>query len=123
MIEPRIDHVSIHVADLEEGLEFYHALFGFEVLQRSEEQRQAFVGRGEVVLSLVENKRFDYSRHTVGHIAFPCSQFDFPGIVERIQLAGAPIVRGPEPQREGETIWFRDPSGNIIEVCYPSIRF
>lgn len=31
------------------------------------------------------------------------------------------IVAGLKPQRDGETILFRDPSGNILEVCYPSL--
>lgn len=123
MIEPRIDHVSVDVADLSESIEFYRAMFGFEVLKRREDGLQAFVGRGEIVLGLLENPDLDYSRSTVGHIAFPCSRFDFPQMVDRIKASGAPIVRGPEPQREGETVWFRDPSGNIIEICYPPLRF
>jgi len=30
-------------------------------------------------------------------------------------------VSGPKAQRGGKTILFRDPSGNILEVFYPSI--
>jgi hypothetical protein len=31
------------------------------------------------------------------------------------------VVSGPKPQRGGESILFRDPSGNILEVCYPAL--
>lgn len=56
----------------------------------------------------------------MAHIAFSCSKADFPAIVARVKELGAPVVSGPKPQQEGETILFRDPSGNIFEVCYPA---
>jgi catechol 2,3-dioxygenase-like lactoylglutathione lyase family enzyme len=59
--------------------------------------------------------------HTMAHIAFPCAKADFAGVVARVKELAAPIVSGPKVQRDGETILFRDPSGNIFEVCYPAL--
>ena len=59
---------------------------------------------------------------TMGHIAFPCEVAEFPAVVARIKGLGAELVSGPKPQRGGETLFFRDPTGNIFEVCYPALR-
>jgi catechol 2,3-dioxygenase-like lactoylglutathione lyase family enzyme len=97
-------------------------MFGFELIQRWEQPRQAFVGRGEVVLGLIEQKDYDFRHMTMAHIAFPCEAAEFPAVVARVEELGAEIVSGPKPQRGGETILFRDPSGNIFEICHPALR-
>jgi catechol 2,3-dioxygenase-like lactoylglutathione lyase family enzyme len=122
MIEPRFDHVGLNVADLDSSIAFLKAMFGFELIQKWDSPRQAFVGKGTVVLGVIEKKDYDFTPQTMAHIAFPCYKEDFPAVVAQIKQMGAPIVSGPKPQRDGETILFRDPSGNIFEVCYPSLK-
>lgn len=119
MIEYRVDHVGLNVDDLDETIAFLQEMFGFEVLQRWDSPRQAFVGKGAVVLGIMENGEYDFARHTLAHIAFPCREEDFAAVVAKVLALGAPVVAGPKPQRDGETVLFRDPSGNIFEVCYP----
>ncbi len=121
MIEYRFDHVGLNVADLDAEIAFLHEMFGFGVIQRWDSPRQAFIGKGAVVLGVMENRSYDFARQTMAHIAFPCCQVDFAAIVARVKALGAPVVAGPKPQRGGETILFRDPAGNIFEVCYPEM--
>ncbi len=64
---------------------------------------------------------YDYSAYTMAHIAFSCGKGDF-AVVAKVKSLELEIVSGPKSQRGGETILFRDPSGNILEVCYPSIK-
>jgi catechol 2,3-dioxygenase-like lactoylglutathione lyase family enzyme len=122
MIEPRFDHVGLNVADLDASIAFLKAMFAFEVIQKWDSPRQAFVGKGTVVLGVMEKKDYDFTPQTMAHIAFPCHKEEFPAVVALVRQMGAPIVSGPKPQRDGETILFRDPSGNIFEVCYPSMK-
>ncbi len=122
MIEPQFDHVGINVADLDASIAFLKAMFDFDVIQKWDSPRQAFVGKGSVVLGVLEKKDYDFTLHTMAHIAFPCRKEEFSSVVAQIRRMGAPIVSGPKPQRDGETILFRDPSGNIFEVCYPSLK-
>lgn len=122
VIETRFDHVGLNAADLVTSIAFLHDMFGFDVIQRWDDPRQAFVGKGSVVLGMIEKKDCDFSRHAKAHIAFSCSQSTFPLVVAKVKDLGAEIVSGPKTQRDGETILFRDPSGNIFEVCYPSFR-
>jgi catechol 2,3-dioxygenase-like lactoylglutathione lyase family enzyme len=121
-MEPHFDHVGLNVRDLDEAIRFCRDMFGFELIQRWDQPRQAFVGRGAVVLGLIEQPDYDFRRMTMAHIAFPCEAAAFPAILARVRELGAGIVSGPKPQRGGETILFRDPSGNIFEVCYPAVR-
>ena len=121
MIKSRFDHVGLNVIDLDVSIAFLTAMFGFELIQRWEEPRQAFVGGGSVVLGLIEKKDYDFTRHTMAHIAFPCRREEFAAIVAQVQQMSATIVSGPKPQRDGETILFHDPSGNNFEVCYPPV--
>lgn len=121
MIENRFDHVGLNVKDLDETIAFLKAMFGFDIIQRWDAPKQAFVGKGAVVLGVMEKKDFDFTQHTMAHIAFPCSKCDFADVVAKVMELAAPIVSGPKVQRDGETILFRDPSGNIFEVCYPAL--
>lgn len=120
-IKSQIDHIGLNVQNLAQSLAFYQSLFGFTVIAQWDNPKQAFVGTGDTVLGLIEIPAYDYRAHTMAHIAFPCAAEDFPGVVDKIQGMGLEIVSGPKPQRGGETILFRDPSGNILEVCHPSI--
>ena len=122
MIKPQFDHVGLNVADLDASIAFLKAMFDFDVIQKWDSPRQAFVGKGSVVLGVLEKKDYDFTLQTMAHIAFPCRKEEFFSVVAQVQRMGAPIVSGPKPQRDGETILFRDPSGNIFEVCYPSLK-
>ncbi len=121
MIKPQIDHAGLNVLNLDKSIAFYQDLFGFALIEKWDEPKQAFVGADSTVLGLMEMPDYDYHAYTMAHLAFPCAAVDFPAIVAKIRAMELEIVSGPKAQRGGETILFRDPSGNILEVCYPSI--
>jgi len=121
MIESRIDHVGLNVTSLEESISFYAELFHFEVMENWTDPKQAFVGRGDVVPGLIEAPEYDFRAYTKAHIAFPCKPEAFADIVEVVRNLVLEVVSGPKPQRGGESILFRGPSGNILEVCYPAL--
>jgi len=102
----------------------YCDMFGFQIIERWDNPKQAFVGANDTVLGLMEAPGYDYGAYINAHLAFCCEEEAFPDVVAKVQGLGAEVEvdSGPRPQRGGETILFRDPSGNILEVCYPSIR-
>ena len=122
MIQKQFDHVGLNVTDLDKSIAFYQDMFGFAVIEKWDDLKQAFIGADSAVLGLMEVANYDYSIYTMAHIAFPCSKNDFADVVAKVKNLGLDIVSGPKSQRGGETILFRDPSGNILEVCYPSIN-
>ncbi|HQL09030.1 MAG TPA: VOC family protein, partial [Lentisphaeria bacterium] len=107
MIQNRFDHVGLNVQDLDATIAFLKAMFDFDVIQRWDHPKQAFVGKGTVVLGVMEQKDYDFAVHTMAHIAFPCAKADFARVVARVKELAAPIVSGPKVQRDGETILFR----------------
>lgn len=121
MIKKQLDHVGLNVTDLDESIAFYREMFGFPLIEKWDTPKQAFVGAESVVLGLMEMPDYDFRAYTMAHLAFPCGKSDFPTVMEKVKALGVEIVSGPKEQRGGETILFRDPSGNILEVCYPSI--
>ena len=121
MIESRIDHIGLNVQNLDESIEFYRSIFDFDVIEKWDNPRQAFVGKGNVVLGLMEAPDYDFCQYTKAHVAFPCKPGSFENVVVSVRDHKAEVVAGPKPQRGGETILFRDPSGNILEVCYPPV--
>ncbi len=121
MTRQRIDHVGLNVLDLDESIAFYRDMFGFRLLERWDNPRQAFVGADDSVLGLMEAPDYDYRAYTKAHLAFSCNGHEFPQIVAKVHRLCLEVLSGPKPQRAGETILFRDPSGNILEICYPSI--
>ncbi len=116
-----LDHIGLNVKNLEQSIDFYEGFFGFPVIAKWETPRQAFVGKDDVVLGLLESPGYDFTAQTMAHIAFSCDKQEFPRIVDRIRQQGLEIVSGPKEQRGGETVLFRDPSGNILEICHPAL--
>ena len=121
MIESRIDHIGLNALNLNKSIEFYRRLFGFDVIEKWDNPKQAFIGKGSIVLGLIESQDYDFSQYTKAHIAFPCKPDSFDSIVALLKKHNIKVVAGPMPQRGGKTILFCDPSGNILEVCYPSM--
>ena len=122
MNEPKIDHVALNVRDLDQSIAFYAEMFGFKLIRRWDAARQAFVGRQGIVLGLIEAPEFDFGAYTRAHLTFSCDEGAFPSFLEKVKELGLEIVAGPKGQRGGETVLFRDPSGNILEVCYPPLQ-
>ena len=119
----RLDHIAINAVDLDTELEFLNGFLGLSLLQKWTELKQAYVGfENGPVIGVIENKDYDGSVHTMAHLAFNVVKDDFVNWVEKIKKAKIDIVAGPKPQRGGETILFRTPSKNIIEICYPYVR-
>lgn len=117
----RFDHIGINVKELDGSISFYRNFFGFDLIEKWDSPKQAFVGKGEVVIGLLEAPEYDFTKYTMAHLAFPCTKDEFKGIVQKVRSFGLEVVSGPKGQRGGETILFRDLSGNILEVCYPSL--
>jgi catechol-2,3-dioxygenase len=53
--------------------------------------------------------------------AFRVRRETFPEVVERLKARGVPFegpVTHPEQGPLGESVYFKDPGGNFIEVCW-----
>lgn len=107
-----INHIALEVGDIDEALEFYGSLFGFELRGRHGE-RMAFLDAGDqfVALSAPRGQPPDDDRH-VGFVVD--DRAAFAASAEATGLALLP----------GRGTRFRDPWGNQIEVVqYDEVQF
>lgn len=105
------NHVAIEVGDLDEALDFYGALFDFEL--RSREPGMAFIDLGDQFLALQETP--DPS---------PSGGRHFGLVVEDKEAARAAILGSGIAIEPGPFLDFRDPWGNLVEIVgYANIQF
>jgi lactoylglutathione lyase len=117
----RIDHVAIHVADLDRSIKFYERHFGFKHYFQhaaSGGLQIAYLKLGDTVLEL--------THHTEGSMAgfhFCLETDSFAETVEALQRDGVKLLRAPhdtaarEPREKGwRRVVFAGPDGEQIEL-------
>jgi lactoylglutathione lyase len=117
----RIDHVALHVADLERSVAFYERHFGFKnYFEQSVPAgpRIAYLKLGDTVLELTHRSE---GAMTGFHFCLESDNFD--EAVSELQAAGVPLIRAPhataarEPREENwRRVVFRGPDGEQIEL-------
>lgn len=108
-----INHLVLEVGSLEDALEFYEALFDFEL--RGQTDSKAFLDMGDQFLVLAET---DVTGDTADDHRHFGLVVDDPTAVER-RLDDLAIE-----QRSPESLDFHDPWGNRIQiVAYEEIQF
>jgi len=119
----RIDHVALHVSDLERSIDFYEKRFGFKkyfqhAATGGSGQQIAYLKLGDTVLELTH--RSDGSM-TGFHFCLEAENLD--QAVGELQKKGVEMVRAPhdtaarEPREKGwRRVVFRGPDGEQIEL-------
>ncbi|HYU60947.1 MAG TPA: VOC family protein [Solirubrobacterales bacterium] len=106
-----INHVALEVGDLEAALEWYGAIFDFELRGRA--PGMAFLDMGDQFIALSEGREQppDTGRH-------------FGLVVDDLDAARAALQRAGAEILAGRGLDFRDPWGNHVQVVeYSRIQF
>src|SRR5579862_7521126 len=117
-----IDHLALHVADVEAAVAFYVDTFGF---QRFAEHSGAgghaiaYVKLGDTILELTTRP----GGEAMSGFHFCLLPDDFDAAFERLRERNLPVVSEPRPtapRRPDEEGWrravFRGPHGELIEI-------
>ncbi len=117
----RIDHVALHVENLERSVAFYEAHFGFRNYFQhavSGGPRIAYLKLGDTVLELTEHPEGAMSGF---HFCLETDSFD--NAVAKLQADGVRLVRAPhqtaarEPREQNwRRVVFVGPDGEQIEL-------
>jgi catechol 2,3-dioxygenase-like lactoylglutathione lyase family enzyme len=120
-----IDHVAITVADIDATTEFYARLFDVEVLRDHKPIVRALRLGGGVQLSIHQlgnGVELVAERPTPGS-ADICFRIAAPieAAVEHLVMHDVGIVDGPSRRtdnqgRPAQSVYFRDPDGNLVEL-------
>ena len=117
-----LDHLVLTVADMDATCAFYERVLGMEAVAFGDGRRALAFGAQKINL------------HQAGHEFEPKAKRPTPGsadlcfitptliheVVDSLQANGVDIVEGPSRKTGAlgpiESVYFRDPDGNLIEV-------
>jgi catechol 2,3-dioxygenase-like lactoylglutathione lyase family enzyme len=102
-----IDHVSIHVADLQRSVEFYQKMFGFTVVSQDQAQRIIRLGNTKVLVSINDGK----PAGTVDHFAIGIPRFNNDAARRYLTERGATPLQG-----DYAGLHVKDPDGVNVQI-------
>jgi catechol 2,3-dioxygenase-like lactoylglutathione lyase family enzyme len=117
----RFDHVVLTVRDLDATCDFYAHVLGMRVVT-SGPARALHFGRQKINLHLAGKELEPKALHPVpgsGDLCF-ITETPIQEVIGHLRASNVAIVEGPAPRTGAlgpmESVYFRDPDGNLIEV-------
>ena len=122
----RILETCLYVTDLDQADDFYQRVLGLKSFSRLD-QRHLFFRCGNQVLLLFKASETQKDSSEVpshgmsgqGHVAFSMTETDLEKWRTHLQECNVPIEREITWANGGKSIYFRDPSGNSLELVTP----
>lgn len=111
-----IDHVVLHVKDLERSKKFYIELLGMEVGHENSWQCFLRCGNQMVALFEVEDGERIYAGHEMNHMALRLKAGEYEKTKAVLEEAGVKVSgRRGDPH----CIYFTDPDGHRLQLLTP----
>jgi catechol 2,3-dioxygenase-like lactoylglutathione lyase family enzyme len=111
LVTPKgVDHVLLHVSDLEKGVQFYRILYGKEAIRQKSPDRIWFQ-IGDTRLGLERAPAGQKPR--IAHFGVKVAAFDRDAVVAGLRKLGAEVVASPD---EPDVVRFRDRDGVSAEL-------
>jgi catechol 2,3-dioxygenase-like lactoylglutathione lyase family enzyme len=111
LVTPKgVDHVLLHVSDLEKGVQFYRILYGKEASRQKNPDRVWFQ-IGDTRLGLEKTPAGEKPR--IAHFGVKVAAFDRGAVVAGLSKLGAEVIASPD---EPDVVRFRDKDGNSVEL-------
>jgi len=118
----------IYVDDLQVAREFYSKLLKLEFVSELPGRHVFFRCGRNMLLIFDANESNDpegelppHGMHGDGHIAFAVNQADLPAWRQRLAEHQVEIEQVVDWPQGGQSLYFRDPAGNSLEVATPRI--
>ena len=118
----RLDHLVLTVTDMDVTCNFYSQVLGMQVITFGEQRRALSFGQQKINLHQVGREFEPKSARPTSGSADLCFVTLTPirNVIEHLNQCEVPIIAGPV-QRTGalgaiESVYFRDPDGNLIEM-------
>lgn len=122
----KVLEISLYVRDLDAARKFYSEILGLREFS-SEKGRHVFFRCGEAMFLLFNPHKTRESGQNVpshgaegaGHVAFSITEKEYPDWMNHLLGKGVAIEKEIEWPGGGKSIYFRDPSGNSVELATP----
>ncbi len=126
------DHTIVPSRDMNQSAKFYKQIFGFKDLGENEEELRGLQINETTVLFLEKSNDSDSSPWSQGthHYAFGMDREKFQQVFSKVKSKKIPYgdtwkthdnkkgpdKKAPGAQGQGKTIYFRDPSDNLLQI-------
>jgi catechol 2,3-dioxygenase-like lactoylglutathione lyase family enzyme len=117
---------ALYVSDVHRSREFYEALFGFQAVGEGERLTALAVKPGQVLLLC--RKRASAGLGETAHdgdgqlhLAFAIAAGDLEAWERRLEDRHIAIVDRRTWERGGQSVYFRDPDGHLLELATPGV--
>lgn len=111
-----IDHVVLHVSDLDRSRHFYLDVLGLEVSH--EEGRHSFLRCGQQQVALFESPdREIHAGDEMNHMALRLETGDYEEVKAALEREGLRVTGRPGDDR---CIYFSDPDGHRLQLLTPA---
>lgn len=122
-----VHHIGVNVSNLDRAESFYTNVLGFKVIDRYQEEiRHSMLDTGTTKIHLFESTDLEFddaitclSEGGYAHMAFGTNRKQFPQVMEELKKHNVPF-RGPIILGKGESVHFKDPDGNHLEIRCPA---
>ena len=122
-----VHHIGVNVSNLDRAESFYTNVLGFKVIDRYQEEiRHSMLDTGATKIHLFESTDLEFDDAIIrlsddgyAHMAFGTNRKQFPQVMEELKKHNVPF-RGPLILGKGESVHFKDPDGNHLEIRCPA---
>jgi catechol 2,3-dioxygenase-like lactoylglutathione lyase family enzyme len=132
---PRLNGVletALYVDDLDKAARFYEQVLELPALTQDSRFRAYDVGGRNVLLLFHRGATLDtvhlpggtippHDGHGPLHVAFAVSASDLPAWEQRLAAHAVAIEGRTDWPRGGQSIYFRDPDGHLLELATPGL--
>lgn len=123
---------SLYVADLDRSEQFYRRIFGWPTKIGDDRMRALAVAEDRILLLFARGRSAagdDTPRGRIPghdgdgklHVAFAVAEDAIGGWRKHLAEQGVEIISRVKPKQGGDSLYFRDPDGHLIELATPSI--
>ncbi len=108
-----IDHVVLHVGDLEQSKRFYIDLLGFRVNHESDWQSFLWCGNQQVALFQMPDGGDIHAGREMNHMALRLESGEYEEVKATLEAAGVEVSGRPG---DPHCIYFDDPDGHRLQL-------
>ena len=123
---------ALHVENVPRSLQFYTTVLGLKVLGSDPGFAACHVADQQLLLLFQKGSRTKPTTCSGGtipahdgsgrlHIAFAISAAELPAWEERLRQQGIPIEGRMTWSPGGQSVYFRDPDGHLLELATPGV--
>ena len=108
-----IDHINMVVKSLDESVEFYGELFGFQVRKEQPDRNSKIIGNDTIKLCLYEDPSA-VKQGGIAHFGFAIDNFE--DVVAKCEEMSIEMPYGVIPWEKSRSVYIRDPNGYELEL-------